>query len=58
MVDGVHGYVGHAAGHVVVEHNDGLESVTIPHLYVEEVIVVAVESAWVHAIPIAVLVRL
>ena len=40
MVDGVHGHVmGHAVGHVVVEHKNGLEDVTIPNLPVKEMIV-------------------
>ena len=41
MVDGVHGHVGHAAGHVVVEHASVLECVIILHLPVEEAIVLA-----------------
>ena len=61
MVDGVHGHVmGHAIiRHVVVEHKDGLEDVTIPHLPVKEMIVRAMISKMNHVIlAIAVLVRL
>jgi len=60
MVDGVHGHVmGHAVGHVVVEHKNGLEDVTIPHLPMKEIIVRAVMSKGNHVIlAFAVLVRL
>jgi len=60
MVDGVHGHVmGHAVRHVVVEHKNGLEDVTIPHLIVKEMIVRAVISKRNNVIlAIAVLVRL
>jgi len=58
MVDGVHGHIlGHAVRHVVVEHKDGLDYVTILHLLVMEMIVVAVMLTTLHATPIAVLVR-
>jgi len=40
MVDGVHGHVlGHVVRHVVVEHKNGVEDVTILHLPVKEMIV-------------------
>jgi len=60
MVDGVHGQVmGHVVRHVVVEHKNGLEDVTIPHLPVKEMIVRAMISKMNHVIlAIAVLVRL
>jgi len=58
MVDGVHGYLmDHAVRHVVMEHEGGLEIVTILHLPVEEMIVVAVMLAMLHVTTIAVLVR-
>ena len=41
MVDGVHGDMDHVVRHVVVEHNSVLEDVTILHLPVEEMIVLA-----------------
>ena len=34
MVDGVIGYLDHAVGHVMVEYEVSIESVTIPNLYV------------------------
>jgi len=60
MVDGDHGHVmGHAVRHVVVEHKNGLEYVTIPHLPVKEKIVRAMISKRNHVVlAIAVLVRL
>ena len=60
MVDGVHGHVmGHAVRHVVVEHKDGLEDVTIPYLPVKEMIVRAMISKESHVVlAVAVLVRL
>jgi len=60
MVDGVHGHVmDHAVGHVVVEHKNGLEYVTIPHLPVKEIIVRGMISKGKHVLlAIAVLVRL
>jgi len=40
MVDGVHGHVmGYAVRHVVMEHKNVLEDVTIPYLIVKEMIV-------------------
>ena len=39
MVDGVHGYVGHVAGHVVMEYAIVLDYVMILHLSVEGAIV-------------------
>ena len=41
MVDGVHGGMDHVVRVVVVEHDNVLECVTILHLPVEEVIVMA-----------------
>ena len=60
MVDGDHGHVmGHAVRHVVVEHKNGLEDVTILHLPVKEMIVRAIISKELHVVlAIAVLVRL
>ena len=59
-MDGVHGHMmGHAVRHVVVEHKDGLETVTIPHLLVKEMTVRAMMSKENHVIlAVAVLVRL
>jgi len=50
--------MGHAVRHVVVEHEGGLEVVTILHLPVKERIVVAVMLAMLYVTTIAVLVRL
>jgi len=60
MVDGVHGHMmGHVVRHVVVEHNNGLEDVTILHLPVKEMNVMADMSKEKDAIlAIIVLVRL
>jgi len=60
MVDGVHGHVlGHVVRHVVVEHNGGLEDVTIPYLPVKEIIVKAVVLNGNYVVlAVAVLVRL
>jgi len=60
MVDGVHGHMmGHAVRHVVVEHKNGLEDVTIPYLPVKEMTVMAMMSKGNHVVlAVAVLVRL
>jgi len=60
MVDGVHGHMmGHAVGHVVVEHKNGLEDVMILYLPVKEMIVrAAMSQGDLVALVIAVLVRL
>ena len=57
MVDGVHGDMDHAVRVVVVEHNSVLEDVTILHLPVEEVIVMAQVLMLSHATLISILVR-
>ena len=41
MVDGVHGHVGHAVQHVVVEQNNAVENVIVLYLPVEEMVVLA-----------------
>jgi len=60
MVDGVHGHVmGHAVRHVAMEHKDGLEDVTIPHLPVKKMTVRAVMSKGNYVtLAVVVLVRL
>ena len=59
MVDGVHGHhMDHVVKHVVEEHRQGLEDVTVLHLTVEEVVVMVQVTSRLYVTPIAVLVRL
>ena len=57
MGDGVYGLRGHVAGLVVVELEDILDHVTIPHVHVEANIVEEVVSLMDDVIIIVVLVR-
>ena len=41
MVDGVHGHVGHAVQHVVMEQSNVVENVIVLYLPVEEMVVLA-----------------
>ena len=58
MVDGVHGHVGHAVQHVVMEQSNVVENVIILYLPVEEMIAQGQIVAKFHVTPTAVMVRL